>query len=127
MAAGQTSQKSDAARRTQKMNRAGLAQRGLAFNQGTIGRHGQPRGGKTASLGGQKPQHAADVFFKLHDDERGGVFEQFQAAIGQRSGFPNANARGGQFPPQRRGPASGAFAHHEFRRGGIFGSVHHDG
>ena len=57
-----------------------------------------------------RPQQPGHVAAKFQDHERGGAVGQFRPAVGQGSRLPNADARLGQFAPQRHGPPSRALA-----------------
>ena len=110
MAAGQPGQAAHAPRRAEEMDRSRLAHQPLVAGQRAVGHHRHPRRGELPRLPRQQAQQAGDVAAEFHNDKRGGAFDQFISAVGQRAGFPDADAGAGQFPPQPHGPSPGALA-----------------
>ena len=63
---------------------------------------------ETPVVAAQQPEQPGHVAAEFQNHERGSVFAQFIAAVGQRAGFPDADARLGHLAPQRHGPAPAA-------------------
>ncbi len=90
--------------RADEMHRPRLAHQPLVAGQPTVGHDRQPAG-NSRGCRGHAAQQSGHVAAEFQDHKRCGALGQFVPAIGQRSRFPNANARLGQFASQAPRPS----------------------